>query len=607
MTISAPVSPGNTFRWIPKWLSGPWGWMAILATLYGFMYTLWTFFHWGSEERLLFIADAGYLPLSFLAALVCFRIWLDKSLDHSTRLAWGWIGGGLLANFCGDLLWFQYEVILETSPFPSWANAGYLGFYPLIMIGLLSFPYSPISRADQQRLYIDVFIILVASWMGIWYFILGPSAVDLSFNLESLLLVLYPMIDLAIIYGLVVFIFRHPDTSLRSGFGFVLIGMILFVIADVIYGVQSLNETYQSGNPLDSVRLLSYLFFIYAGLAQYTSLKVHGSHFRVARQVRYLWLLPYPMLALGYALLVSVLVSAAEINTQVRGLFAGALSLTALAVLRQVLDLNENRRLNAELRLRLQQLEETGSALNRAQHLASLGTLAAGVAHEINNPMGVIVASTGMLQRRIKEDQWNKETFVNNLGRIERSAWHVAKIAKSLLTYARGGELSLTRAAPRALIDDALQLIHLTPGSGLDLQVHVASDAPQVICDYDKVVQALVNLIDNARDALDEAAQNNAGPRTLSITADRNSNNELLIKVADTGTGMDARRLARAFDPFYTTKPIGQGTGLGLSICRGIVEAHDGKLLIDSEPGKGTTVTILLPLEPLPMIGDSAK
>ncbi|MEK7326608.1 MAG: HAMP domain-containing sensor histidine kinase, partial [Chloroflexota bacterium] len=144
----------------------------------------------------------------------------------------------------------------------------------------------------------------------------------------------------------------------------------------------------------------------------------------------------------------------------------------------------------------------------------------------------------------------------------------------------------------RALIDDALLLTHLPPDSGVELKTNVAPDAPAIICDQDKIAQVLVNLMDNALDAM-------TSPGTITLDASRHSDGGLVLSIADTGTGMSEEVLAHAFDPFYTTKPTGEGTGLGLSICRGIVRAHDGQMKIDSRPGQGTQVIITLPPEPL--------
>ncbi|MEK7324514.1 MAG: hypothetical protein AAB217_04575, partial [Chloroflexota bacterium] len=372
-----------------NWLRGRWGAAGIIAALYSGVHVLWTFVHWGGEASQAAISDIAFLPVSLFAALAAFRIWTQPGADRSTRLAWGLLGLGLLANFFGDLLWFYYEILLHSEPFPSWADLGYLAFYPLMMLALFNFPHSPVSRSDQQRLYLDSAIVLVASWMVLWYFVLGPTVEGLTLSLESAIILAYPLADLVIVYGLVIFLFRHPNASLRSGFGFLLAAMLLFVVADVLYSIQGLNETYVSGNPLDNFWLLSYLCFVFAALEQCANLQMHGSRFKAARRVSYWWMLPYAMLAAGYALAIWAFAVSTGIDSRVRGLFGGAVTLTVLISWRQVLELRENRRLNKELLLRLKQLDEAGLALNRAEYLASIGTLAAGVAHELNNPLGV--------------------------------------------------------------------------------------------------------------------------------------------------------------------------------------------------------------------------
>jgi signal transduction histidine kinase len=596
----------------PNWLRGGWGVAALAAGLYTALYTLWTFTGWGNDLVLRAIeafnsaggpqiladaralaSDLAYLPMTLLGALACFRIGRHPHADPLTRRAWAFLGLACLANFIGDLLWFHYEIILQANPFPSWADAAYLAFYPLAMIGLLSFPYSPASRADQQRLYLDSAIVVVGSWMVIWYFVLGPSVESFSLTVESALAAAYPLADLPIVYGLMVYLFRHPKAARQSGFEFLLGGMLFFVVADILYGIQGLNGTYVSGGWLDILWLVAYVLFVFAALEQFSNLQSQGERFAVARPLRYLWLAPYIVLIMSYALVVWAFAGSTEINAAIRGLLGGALALTALTSLRQVLDLQENRRLSAEALTRLRQLEEAGAALNRAQHLASLGTLAAGVAHEINNPLSAIIASAHALKRRVLAGQWDKEAHLVGLGRIERSAWHGTKIAQSLVTYAHGIELSLARTTAHRLITGAMDLARLPPDAEVEVRVHIAPDAPEIICDPDQIAQVLANLLTNARDAI-------TPPGLIELAAAGGPHGGLILTVSDTGMGMSPETLARAFDPFYTTKPVGEGTGLGLSICRGIAQAHDGHIEIESHIGKGTRVTITLPPEPRP-------
>jgi len=604
----------------PNWLRGRWGWAATLAGLYTAVFAVWCFTHWGDAavgifiERLnaqtgwqllgepsAFISDIAYLPLTLLGALACWRVARLEKASLLTRRAWLFIGFACLANFVGDVLWFYYEIIARTSPTPSWADVGYLAFYVFTMLGLLSFPYAPISRSERQRLYLDVAIILVGSWMVTWYFILAPSVPDLHFDLLSALAVAYPMGDLAIIYGLAVYLFRRPSIAWRSGFGFLLAGMLLFVVADCVYSVESLNGTYFSGEWVDSLWLITYLFFGYAALEQYANLRRRGERFRVARRVRYLWVLPYVMLAFGYGLVLVAFYLAPEISSTIRGLMVGAILLTALISVRHILELQENRRLSAEARRRLQQLEKADADLSRAQRLASVGTLAAGVAHEINNPLSAIIASVRILKRRVNAGEWDKEAFLIALARMEKSAWHGAKIAQALVTYARGSELALTRVGVQSLVEIALKISPVPPEAGIEVSVTVTPEYVEVICDPDQLTQVLAHLIGNARDAI-------TPPGRIDLQATQDPQGGLRLQVRDTGAGMSPEVLAHAFDPFYTNKPFGQGTGLGLSICRGIVQAHEGQIHLESQVGQGTQVTLTLPPEPrVPVTAEPAE
>lgn len=581
--------PKRPAAW-PLWLRGLWGLAALLAIGYVAAYAVWTFVHVGQSEAAIVISDVGYLPVVLFAALACLRVWRASAADSLTRRAWGFFSLAMAVSFVAESLWLYYDLV-HGAPFPSWADVFYLGFYPLAVLGLLSLPYSPVARAERGRLYIDTGITLIVSWMFVWFFVLAPSVADFKFGVESLLAAAYPVADMAILYGLVMLVLHQPHASLRGGFAFLLSAMILFIIADVAFGIQGLSDSYVSGSPLDGFWLISYLLFALAALQQHANLVLHGNRFAVGRDVRPLWLFPYAMLAFGYALTVWAFATSQTLDAASRGLFAGVALVTALVVARHWLDLQENRRLNAELLVRLKELEEAGSALTRAEHLAGIGTLAAGVAHEINNPLSTIIASADMLKRRLSLGRLDAQASLNSLIRIERSAWYCARIAKSLLAYARGVELSLTRPDVKDLFDDALALVLLSPGSGIEVRTVIVPDAPAVICDRDQIVQVLVNLIDNARDAI-------TPPGTITLWAGRSHDGGLIMKVGDTGTGMPPEVAAQAFDPFYTTKPVGKGTGLGLSLCRGIMRAHDGQMEIDSTVGRGTQIILTLPPEP---------
>ena len=234
-------------------------------------------------------------------------------------------------------------------------------------------------------------------------------------------------------------------------------------------------------------------------------------------------------------------------------------------------------------------------ALRDSQKLASLGTLAAGIAHEINSPLQVITGMSESLIRKLRSNTIDTEQVIRNLETINRNSWRVADIVRSLLTYSRATVDEMHSHDLNAIVNDSLLLIEHQLLSWANITVHTLLSPliPPLICDRNKITQVIINLLTNARDALPTG-----GEITISTLYD-NQNKQHILQIKDNGKGIPPHQLRNIFDPFFTTKPIGQGTGLGLSIVLGIVRAHGGTIDVESQENVGTTFTIKLPSEPL--------
>jgi two-component system NtrC family sensor kinase len=236
-------------------------------------------------------------------------------------------------------------------------------------------------------------------------------------------------------------------------------------------------------------------------------------------------------------------------------------------------------------------LRKTQSQLVQSEKLASLGRLAASIAHEINNPLAGILTFARLQIRVLEEDRALSEEVrhrhVAQLRLVQREAERCTAIVRNLLDFARQRPLKPTRFAPAALVDEALSLVgHQLTLKGIEVELSVAA-APQVEADFGQLRQAFVNVALNAADAMPE------GGRMRVSVAGSPDGSEVDLTVEDQGTGIAPEDLQKIFDPFFSTKD--HGTGLGLSVVYGIVERHGGRLDIDSEPGRGTRVRIRLP------------
>lgn len=226
--------------------------------------------------------------------------------------------------------------------------------------------------------------------------------------------------------------------------------------------------------------------------------------------------------------------------------------------------------------------------LLQADKLASLGQLSAGVAHEINNPLGLILGYTQLLLR----DMDSEAPIAQDLRVIEKHAVHCKRIVEDLLKFSRSSGTTKTRQDLNGLLREVLAVVR----SKFELErVQVvellAPDLPTVTVDGDKMKQVFMNLLMNARQAI-------SGPGTITVrTVLEKRRKRVLASFQDTGCGIPPEILHRIFDPFFTTKPVGVGTGLGLSVSYGIVRDHEGEIRVETSLGKGSTFTVELPTE----------
>ena len=220
--------------------------------------------------------------------------------------------------------------------------------------------------------------------------------------------------------------------------------------------------------------------------------------------------------------------------------------------------------------------------------LASLGELAAGTAHELNNPLTSIIGFSQLLMEKETPDDIRED-----LKLINNEAQRAVKVTRDLLTFARKHAPVKQHNQINSIIEDVLELRgHEHKVNHIDVERHLAPDLPEIMVDYFQMQQVLLNIIINAEYFMTQA--HNKG--TLTITT-KKQNSSVVISIADDGPGILPENLRRIFDPFFTTKEAGNGTGLGLSICHGIVTEHGGQIYIRSQLGKGATVFVDLPIK----------
>lgn len=229
--------------------------------------------------------------------------------------------------------------------------------------------------------------------------------------------------------------------------------------------------------------------------------------------------------------------------------------------------------------------EATQRQISRSEKLASIGRLAAGIAHEINNPLTGVLMFAHLLQEKGGRDEEDAKDLDVIVSETER----VRGIVRSLLDFARQSPPSKELLDINGVVREVLKLIHKQAERGnVVVDEQLGDPLPPVLGDRNQLAQVLVNLSLNAIEAMPD------GGRLSVSTGARNG--RVVIVVRDTGCGIKAENLDRVFDPFFTTKPPGEGTGLGLSVSYGTVEQHGGELTVESREGEGTAMTVALPI-----------
>ncbi len=235
-----------------------------------------------------------------------------------------------------------------------------------------------------------------------------------------------------------------------------------------------------------------------------------------------------------------------------------------------IFDVTQERRLEEQLR--------------KTERLAELGTLASGMAHEIGTPMNVILGRAELLMRKAKDEVTRRglETIVTQVERI-------TKIMNQLLSFARKRPSEQRCVDLVLVIGNVLEiLVEKLNSQSIDIVKDYESDLPQVLADADHISQVLLNLMLNACQAMLEG-----GTLTIRLCAREDM---LELSLQDTGTGIPEEQISKIFDPFYTTKAVGEGTGLGLTVVHGIIQEHNGTIHVTSVPGQGTNFIVSLPI-----------
>jgi two-component system, NtrC family, sensor kinase len=252
-------------------------------------------------------------------------------------------------------------------------------------------------------------------------------------------------------------------------------------------------------------------------------------------------------------------------------------------------------KLESKVEQRTRQLEDAHRKLMATDRLASLGQLAASVAHEINNPLYSILNLTTLMQRILKADGIPPDRlpeFTKYLSQVVNETTRVGRIVTDLLAFSRRSRAQKTKADVNEIVSTTLSLLdHKLNMMDVKLELNLDPDLPNIVCDSSQIQQVVINLVMNAAESIHEKTT-----RQVDIFTRHDTHRDgIILEFRDTGEGMPPELIAKIFAPFFTTKTEGKGIGLGLAVVYGIVQAHKGDIDVKSTLGEGTVFSVFLP------------
>jgi signal transduction histidine kinase len=526
------------------------------------------------------------------------------SLDRRRNAFWMLLALGCTLWMIGQLFWTYYEVYLHRPvprPFPGGAI-----FFLHTMPMIAALALRPHARGTSRGLrfgYLD-FTLLLLWWVYLYLFIVTPW----QYVLPNAALHRYSFQTLYIVENMV-FVSGLGVLSLwttgpwrgvyRNLFG----AASLYTLGSQIINMAVSRHTYYTGSPYDIPLVASFVWFGSAGfLAHGTCPAARPEQPRPEDEIRSLttqrraegvWLARVGMAAvlslpaMGIWLLLGRPEPPGVRQFRLLTTLVALVPMTFLVFLRQHLVDAERVRLLRASQESIDNLQRLQTQFVQSEKLASLGQLAAGAAHEINNPLTAILGYSDVLI----DDASGGERSRSIATKIREQARRTKTLVTNLLSFARQVPAERTLLDINAIVTSAVQLRKLDlRAKNIQIELQAETLLPAVRGDPNQLLQVFYNIISNAVDAMEEVGGGVLTVRTLRERGD------IVIEFRDTGPGIKEPQLV--FDPFYTTKPVGKGTGLGLSICYGLVQEHNGHISCFNRPDGGASFRVALPAVP---------
>jgi len=550
------------------------------------------------EQQRVIIDDIIWPVVNGLAALSLFRAArATRSIDERMYIAWAFFAVAQVLYALGDVLWSILEIGLGEVPFPSVADGPYLAYYLFFLIGILLLPAPYQSAFERLKSILDTGIVTIFAIIIFWSFLIAPTIATLeeSDPLTNAIAVAYPVADLVLTFSIIALIFRRIEHIAQRPIMLLAASAFFMIVADSIFMINALRETYVPATLNDNFWLISYILTGLAGVLQVESASVP---IKTAKRPSsgFTWplYLPYICAISAYAFLVWS-IEREDVNLYIRHnhLAAGVGMIILLIVIRQVIAIKENTMLYAasqrELHQRIASEREKEHLIKDLEAKTSeMERFIYTVSHDLRSPLITVVGFLRFMRDDIEKGAWDKVR--KDIEIVEGAITKMDRLLQDTLELSRIGRMvNPPEDVPFSdIVREALDVTSERIRSR-GVSVDVAEEMPVVHVDRMRVVEMLVNLIENSAKYMGDQR----APR-IEIGCMRDG--ETVFYVRDNGIGIDPKNHKRVFELFYKVDNRSEGTGAGLAIVKRIVEVHGGRIWIESELGKGCTVFFTLPL-----------
>ncbi len=553
------------------------------------------------------------ISIAMSGSMAVILLWTAVALRPAgARFSMGWLllGLSMATWMVGDVMWLRINLV-GGDPNGSLADIFFLLNYPTFLAGVLCLPRQRRTSIEWVRLGLDLGVATCAGLAVLWVLIAEPQIVsflksETAQALELVIALAYPTGDLLLLWAAIALIANGRILGMETSSRLLVAASALLAFTDTMYGYQLLNDTYHSGNWL--------------GILWSCALGLIGVAGASARMVPQDVEPPGPNSArpaVGSLVLSSVcfaiawlVVAMSPVAPGLQVVEIGVLVMIVLTIIRQGLVMIENQQLTSRLKLinedldgrvreRTADLEAANERLRQAQKMEAIGRLAGGVAHDFNNLLTVIIGNTDLLRRRSAGDPATSA----HLDSIASTAGRAAELTRQLLAFSRRTPLAPQATDLTSIVGEVETMLRRVLPSGIQLKIHHHGPPPVIYADSGQMVQVLMNLAINARDALPAGGTLTLATSIVTLSADQvvempdaRCGSFAVLTVEDSGIGMDDATRSRLFEPFFTTKPPGAGTGLGLATVHGIVRQSGGWISVVSAVGQGSSFHVYLEL-----------